>query len=257
MRRFPRVAAAVLVFSVCSLGGGCPRTSLIGAPCADPDDKLEVCEARSLLRCNGQVYELAAPCVATCPAPDDIEPLIAHEQETITTDTTWACEDGAHVVTGVVNVGPGATLTIEPGTSVRVDPSSRIDVDIDGRFVVDASAFAPVVMTSNNGQSAGFGSATSGGVNVFAAEGEPSILRHFIVERGIQGLGVLGLSSTTTPPVIQNSTFRDNENFGIKVGCDEEDFVVPDFEAACTGEGDAPCGNNFFENGAGKVSACN
>jgi hypothetical protein len=242
---FPLVVVALLP--------ACPPASLVGEACT-ADDPQDPCEGRAQLHCDGQVYVLLAACSADC-AGDDV-PLISHDREQIDSDTTWTCEEGAHVVTGTVDVGPGATLTIAPGAAVRLDLTSHIDVDPAGRVVVDATDFAPVIMTSNNGQSAGFGTATSGGLNVFATEGEPSILRHLIIERGIQGLGVFALSSTANTPIIQNSTFRDNENFGIKVTCDELDFAVPDFAADCTGDNDVPCGNSFFENKAGDVSPC-
>ncbi len=220
----------------------CPKGSVIGEPCPEPGE--ELCEGPVKIRCDGQVFAELAPCHSDCL---DADLSVAHEQEVIDADTTWTCLEGAHVVSGTVNVAEGATLSIEPGSSVRIDPSSRIDVDAAGRVVVDASAAAPVVITSNNGQRAGFGSASSGGLNVFATDGDPSILRHLIVERGIQGLGVFGLSATKTAPVIEDCTFRDNENFGIKIACDAVDAPVPDFAAD---------GNQFFENGAGDVSAC-
>jgi hypothetical protein len=122
-------------------------------------------------------------------------------------------------------------------------------VDPEGRIVVDATSGAPVLVTSNNGQQAGFGAPGTGGINVFAAAGglEPSLLRHVIVERGYNGLGVFGLSATAVPPTVENSTLRDNQDFGIVLGCDELDAPVPDFAAA---------GNQFFENGEGDVAAC-
>lgn len=232
----------------------CPRTSLVGEACG-ADDEQRPCEGRQQLLCNGQVYVVLAPCSADCPGD---EVIIAHEQEQIGSDDTWTCEEGIHLVTGTVSVGPGATLTIAPGSAIRIDPASHVDVDRDARVVVDAPPEAPVIITSNNGELGGFGSSTSGGLNLFASEGDPSILRNLIVERGIHGIGVFGLSSTTNTPIIQTSTFRDNQNFGIKVTCDENDFVVPDFAVECADVADdnAPCGNQFFENAAGAVSAC-
>ncbi|MDP2343099.1 MAG: hypothetical protein Q8O67_19235 [Deltaproteobacteria bacterium] len=243
-----RSTSVVVVVAVFALGAlmalmGCPKGSVIGEPCPEPGE--ELCEGPVRIRCDGQVFTELAPCSSECLEGGATVP---HEQENIATDTTWACLAGAHVVTGVVTVAAGATLTIEPGSSVRIDPSSRIDADPAGRVVVDASAAAPVVVTSNNGERAGFGSASgSGGLNVFATDGEPSILRHLIVERGIHGIGVFGLSATKAAPVIENCTFRDNENFGIKITCDELNAPIPDFAAD---------GNQFFENGAGDVSVC-
>ena len=237
---FVKVVASIVVTSVLS---GCPSNSLLGEPCPEPG--AELCEGPSKIRCDGQVFVESAPCHFDCL---DRATTVAHEQEFIDNDTTWTCLEGAHVVTGTVNVAAGATLTIEPGSSVRIDPSSRIDVDPAGRIVVDAPPAAAVVITSNNGQAGGFGSTASGGLNVFATDGEPSVLRHLIIERGIQGLGISGLSPTKTPPIVEDCTFRDNTNFGIKIACEgAPPFAIPDFE------GD---GNQFFENGEGAVSAC-
>lgn len=243
------------VFAVVALGASCgPTGPTPGGRCTDDDD-FDVCFERSTMRCTNGFYVVLAECTASCPA--NLDPVVTHEQLEVTGDETWTCLEGTHLVTGTVTVREGATLTLEPGARVRIDPSSHIDVEPGARIVIDALPFAPVIMTSNNGQSAGFGTSTSGGLNVFAAEvGEPSVLRNLIVERGIHGLGLFGLSTAARTPIVQNSTFRDNENFGVKVACAEEDFVIPDFEAACSGD-DQPCGNNFFGNGRSPVSACN
>ena len=232
-----RVAAVAVVATAL----GCPRSTLIGAPCETAGE--EQCEELQKLRCVGGAYELIAPCHADC-APG---PGVTHEQGSIDADETWLCAESPHLVRGVVGVAAGATLTIEPGSEVRHEPSSHVDVDVDGRVVIDASPGAEVVFTSNNGLAGGFATAATGGLNVFATTGEPSVIRHLIVERGQNGLGVFGLSSTATAPVIERSTFRDNSLFGIRLSCDAVDAPVPDFDGA---------GNLFFANGDGDVSTC-
>jgi hypothetical protein len=235
-----QLAAVVLVAVVA--GVGCPRSTLVGAPCEVPGE--EVCEDLQKLRCDGRQFIILAPCHAEC-APG---PGVTHEQGEVAADETWLCADSPHLVRGVVTVAPGATLTIEPGSEVRLEPSSHVDVDVDARVVIDATPGGPVLFTSNNGLEGGFATAASGGLNVFATSRvEPSIIRHLIVERGQNGLGVFGLSSTATPPVVERSTFRDNSGFGIRLSCDAIDSPVPDFDAA---------GNLFFGNGGGDVSSC-
>jgi hypothetical protein len=210
---------------------GCPRSTLVGAPCEVAGE--EVCEDLQKLRCDGRQYIILAPCHADC-APG---PGVTHEQGEIT-----------HLVRGVVTVAPGATLTIEPGSEVRLEPSSHVDIDVDARVVIDATAGGPVLFTSNNELEGGFATAATGGLNVFATSSvEPSIIRSLIVERGQNGLGVFGLSATATPPIVERSTFRDNSGFGIRLSCDAVDSPVPDFDAA---------GNLFFGNGGGDVSTC-
>jgi len=230
---------AAIVVSALAVAG-CPRATQIGAPCETAGE--EICEDTAKLRCDGRQYQLLAPCHAECVTGAGT----THEQGELTADETWLCAESPHLIRGVVAVGPGATLTIEPGAEVRLEPSSHVDVDVDGRVVIDATPGGPVLFTSNNELAGGFATAATGGLNVFATSGEPSILRNLIVERGQNGLGVFGLSATATPPVIERCTFRDNVGFGIRVSCDAVDSPVPDFEAD---------GNLFFGNG-GDVSTC-
>jgi hypothetical protein len=235
-----RVVAVVVVF-VGPVTSGCPRSSLVGAPCEVPGE--EVCEDLQKLRCDGRQYVVLAACHAECVDG----PGVSHEQGALGADETWRCADSPHVINGIVDVAPGATLTIEAGAEVRLLPSSSVDVDPDARVVIDATAGAPVLFTSDNEFAGGFATAATGGLNVFATSSvEPSVIRHLIVERGQNGLGVFGLSATATPPVVERSTFRDNVGFGIRITCDALDSPVPDFVAA---------DNLFFGNG-GDVSTC-
>lgn len=249
----PRVVVVCLAAAVTACVAACGPRSQEGQPCTGPDDPDTLCEERVQLRCNSQIYVRQSDCSSEC---SEGVAEVAHQGD-ITSSQTWACEAGIHVVTGLINVAAGTTLTVAPGALVKINEASRIDVDRAARFVVDAPDLQKVLVTSANGEAGGFGASSSGGINVFASEGEPSILRGLIVERGIHGIGVFGLSSTTATPVIENSTFRDNQNFGIKLGCDEIDFVPPDFSATCgdVAEGQ-PCDNSFFGNGD-DVSACN
>lgn len=219
---------------------GCPRATLIGAPCETAGE--EICEDTAKLRCDGRQYQLLATCHFDCV----VGAGTTHEQGELTADETWLCAESPHLVRGVVTVGPGATLTIEPGAAVRLEPSSHVDVDVDGRVVIDATPGGPVLFTSNNELAGGFATAATGGLNVFATSGEPSVIRNLIVERGQNGLGVFGLSGTATPPIVERSTFRDNVGFGIRISCDAVDSPVPDFAAE---------GNLFFGNG-GEVATC-
>lgn len=221
---------------------GCPPSSLIGQPCAEVG--LDVCEGDQLLRCDGKFYIVLAPCAGEC---IEAKAEIPHEGGNITADETWTCADGPHAVSGVITVAEDVTLTIEAGALLRMQPASRIATTRGGRVESIGTAEAPILLTSANGLSGGFGAGAEGGLNVFAVEtGEPSVVEHTIIERGIHGLGVFGLSSSADPPVVRNNTLRDNENFGIYVTCDEDAAPIPDFE------GD---GNQFFNNG-GDVSTC-
>jgi hypothetical protein len=228
--------------SASSLVVACGPKSVIGQPCETAGE--EICEGAQRIRCDGTRYAVLAPCSYECVEAEGV----THEQGELLADETWTCAEGPHIVNGNVTVGAGATLTIEPGVQLRLTPSSTLNAP-EGRIVIDATAGGPVLVTSDNGQQAGFAASGSGGINVFAAPAgvEPSVLRHVIVERGRNGLGVFGLSATAVPPVVENCTLRDNQGLGIVVGCDEPDAPVPDFVAA---------GNQFFDNGEGDFGAC-
>ena len=234
-------ALAAAVFALVALVPACPRSTQLGAPCEQAGD--ELCEGTQKLRCDGRQYQLLALCHGECVTGDGV----THEQGEIASSQTWLCTESPHLVRGVIDVVGGAVLTIEPGTIVRLEPSSEVDIADDARVVIDATPGAPVLFTSNNELAGGFATAATGGLNVFATNDEPSIIRNLIVERGQNGLGVFGLSATATPPVVESSTFRDNTLFGVLISCDAVDSPVPAFEES---------GNLFFGNGEGDVSTC-
>ncbi|HEY1101601.1 MAG TPA: hypothetical protein VGF99_21865 [Myxococcota bacterium] len=234
------IAAGVVVVDV----GACGPGSLIGQPCTPGTDALETCEGTARLICNGSYYELLATCDHDCVAG----PGTTHEATELTADETWLCAEGPHLVTGNVTVGEGVTLTIEPGTEVRLQPTTTITAVEGARVEIDAAPGNEVLFTSDNGFSPGFGSAATGGLNVFATSAaEPSIVRGLIVERGNNGITVSGLSDRVEElPVIERCTLRDNQIFGILVNCETTDTEVPDWAAS----------NTFFENAGGDVSSC-
>lgn len=220
---------------------GCPPDTLVGQPCDEPVDQ---CEGDKLIRCAGTGFFIElAPCAAECRG----DAVVTTHDGLIEADETWTCLDGPHLVSGQLTVQPDVTLTIEQGTPIRMDPASRLNIDVAARLEANGVIEAPILVTSNTGESAGFGAGSEGGINLFASEtGEPSVLRHTIIERGIHGLGLFGVATDATLPVIEDCTFRDNENFGILLQCNGEP-EVPDFTA----------NNLFFSNGAGDVSECN
>ncbi len=62
-------------------------------------------------------------------------------------DTTWYADQTA-ILTGIVEVESGATLTIEPGTQILAEPEGGILVKPGGRIVAKGTKDAPVVFTS-------------------------------------------------------------------------------------------------------------
>jgi len=240
----PFVVVAASVGSLCFVG--CGEESKIGAPCEDVGpDEVEICEGTQLLRCDGNGYRVLAPCHHDCVEGTGT----VHAQGEVGTSETWTCVGSPHLVQGVVTVANGATLTIEPGSEVRLLPSTHVTIAEGARVVVDAAAGSEVLFTSDNELAGGFGTSSTGGLNVFSTgDAAPSILRGLIVERGQNGITVSGLSSRSEEhPVIERSTFRDNTRFGILVNCEGVDVEVPDYAAS---------GNQFFSNAGGAVSTC-
>jgi hypothetical protein len=231
------VAPFALVLSAC------PPSTLVGQPCEELGETL--CEDLTQIRCDGQFYRVLAECSNECVAASKLD-VVTHE-DAIAADETWTCEEGPHLVRGPLSIGAGTTLTIEAGALVRLELGSSLTADVAGRIDALGVAEAPILFTSNNGLAGGFGSTASGALNVFAVEdGEPSRVEHTIIERGVTGMSVSGLSATATPPVVDGNTFRDNDTFGILLFCSGDNPPVPDFEAT----------NEFFNNTAGTVSSC-
>ncbi len=63
---------------------------------------------------------------------------------TITADQTWCAADSPHVVSGVVTVAPGVTLTIEAGSVVK--PAS---ITVQGHLVAVGTEASPITFTAD------------------------------------------------------------------------------------------------------------
>lgn len=231
--------ATILGLCVGALGAGGCSDSQLGLPCETIGE--EVCEDTFLLRCNGTEWLKLADCDHTC-----VEGTGTLHTE-LAGDETWACEDSPHVVDRVLTIPDGATLTVTAGTEVRVVRGARIDTTPSSQLVATGVEGAEVLFTSDDNTQGGFGGLNQGGLNLFGGPDAASVLDFVIVERATNGIGVLGLSADNDAPDIQNSTFRDNEGWGILVrGC-VGTVDIPDFEQA---------NNRFYENGEGAVSTC-
>ncbi len=69
----------------------------------------------------------------------------------ITTNTTWT-SNNTYLISDIVYVSNGATLTIEPGTVIRGDenvPRSSLLVARGGKLIAEGTACNPIVFTSN------------------------------------------------------------------------------------------------------------
>ncbi len=233
-----RATGPVAVVGLLLTAGACGDSQL-GLPCDTIGE--EQCEEQVLIRCNGEEWYKVADCDHSCVDG----PGTMHDA--LSGDETWACADSPHVVEAVLTVPDGATLTVETGAEVRIVRGSRIDTTPSSQLVAAGVEGAEVLFTSDDNTQGGFGGLNQGGLNLFAGPDAASVLDYVIIERAVHGLGVLGLDGSNQAPAITNSTFRDNEHWGILVrGC-VGDVAVPDF---------AQGNNRFYENGDGPVSEC-
>ena len=74
--------------------------------------------------------------------------------ENITTDTTWTA-DNEYILTDIIFVTDGATLTIEPGTTIKAEPKSvnafdpgTLVITRGSKIMAQGTAAAPIVFTS-------------------------------------------------------------------------------------------------------------
>ncbi|MDD5251261.1 MAG: hypothetical protein PHT12_01335, partial [Patescibacteria group bacterium] len=74
---------------------------------------------------------------------------------TITADTTWSAENGPYVVSGIVVVPAGVTLTVEQGTIIKMMSGGYHGLNVSGTLDVNGTPEAPVYFTSLKDDSAG------------------------------------------------------------------------------------------------------
>ncbi|MFZ9887004.1 MAG: hypothetical protein ACO3JL_05820 [Myxococcota bacterium] len=230
-------AATSLLLSSCG-----PRV-LEGLSCDEIG--LESCEGTALYVCNGSEFQKTADCHHQCV----VRPPTEHDEETLTASETWTCAEGPHLVTRVLTLGPGVELRVEPGAEVRFGPGARIDTSPNSRLWAEGTREQPLLFTSNNETVGGWGSLNQGGLNLYVrgTDEEPSVVTHTVVERAVNGIGVLSVEEGMPLPRIENTQLRDHLSFGILLrGCVGEP-ALPTFEDD---------GNTFVNNGEGAISGC-
>ncbi len=148
---------------------------------------------------------------------------------TLTGDLTLTKDGNPHIVTSMLTVPVGMTLTISPGTIIKFSGSSS-GITVNGTLNADGNLpdginFDPIFMTSVNDHSIGGG--TGSGIPVignwdsvrFNAESTNNLLRHVIVKwGGTNSSGNNpGLAEIYTSSIdIANSEFSDNA-YGIYI----------------------------------------
>jgi hypothetical protein len=230
-------------FAIVPLLCACGPKVLEGSPCETIGE--QTCEALALHQCDGSQWVRINECHHDC----YIATPRAHDETSLSGDNTWTCAEGPHLVTQAMTIADGASLTIEPGTAVRFAQGARIDTTPASRLTADGTQSAPILFTSDDETIGGYGSANLGGVNLYVRNdgGEASSLKWALVERAVNGVGLLGLEDGATLPAIEDNAFRDNQSWGVILrGCVGEP-TPPDLEAA---------GNLFLNNPEGAISAC-
>lgn len=243
MNRLQPGLLVILAYALVVVASGCGPKTLEGLDCEVIGD--EACEITALYVCDGQRFQKVADCHRQCV----VRPATEHPEEALAGDQTWTCAESPHLVTRVLTLAGGASLTIEPGTEVRFAPGARIDTTPESRVVAEGTQGAPILFTSDDETKGGWASLNQGGLNLFVRpEGEePSVLRHALVERAVNGVGLLGLEDGKSIPIIEDSQLRDNLTWGVVVrGC-VGDPAIPDLEGS---------GNLFINNGEGAISGC-
>lgn len=233
------VGSTVSLLFLASCG---PRV-LEGLPCDDIG--LESCEGTALYVCDGSEYQKTADCHHQCV----VRPPTEHDEETLGADETWTCAEGPHLVSRVLTLGTGVELRIEPGTEVRFGPGARIDTSPSSRLVAEGTREQPLLFTADDETIGGWGSLNQGGLNLYVRgiDEEPSVLVHAVVERAVNGVGVLSVEDGLPLPRIEQTQIRDHVSFGILL-------------RGCVGEPQLPTfddeGNSFVNNGEGPISDC-
>ena len=175
--------------------------------------------------------------------------LIAQESPTfvagtINANTTWNLANSPYVVTNVVTVAEGITLTIEPGVIIKHDVNDFTDmIRVNGTLLAQGTPAQPIIFTDIaddlfGGDTNDNGSATSPhpgdwlGIRIEASSGGTSTLEHCHFRfGGKEGLGLAAVRISGAAPTINQCTFFSCEK-GLTI----------------SGGGNPIISNNIFEN---------
>jgi|GEM_PF-1540355 len=142
----------------------------------------------------------------------------------ITIDTNWTLSESPYIVTGSIQVYPGATLTIEPGVIVRFNTSTGLT--IGGQLIAIGNESNKILFTSNqqNPQKGDWkyiyftDSSTDALVNEELNYVSGNIIKYCVIE-----YAETGITCGQCTPYISNNIIRNNSNGGIYYYCAGDD----------------------------------
>lgn len=125
---------------------------LTAAACNDDDKKVNCDETPDAKECKEEV-----DCSVTPTAPECVEPPVdecptagssIEVKGSISKDTKW-CASSTYLLTELIYIEDGATLTIEPGTKIQGKKGAALVVTTEGKLISEGTADKPIVFTSN------------------------------------------------------------------------------------------------------------
>ncbi len=136
--------------------------------------------------------------------------------EKITVDTTWTKSNSPYIVTGTVNIYPGATLTIEPGVVVKLD--SSISIQIGGELIARGTETDSIYFIQSE-QGTRWENIRFIDSSVDAAyDDEGNYISGSIIEYArIEGAGNSGIYLVNASPLISRNTISGNTT--TQLGC--------------------------------------
>jgi hypothetical protein len=152
---------------------------------------------RSILR-SGRGMIVAASVLLLAVASADADTI--HDNQTITTNTTWSAAGNDHIVIGAVTVQSGATLTIAADCVVRFDSAARLRVY--GTLNVPGTSGHEVLFTRRD--------PTDQWQGLFFYGGSTGSLEYCIVEHATYGNGYAVYANECAPSLV-HCTLRDND----------------------------------------------
>jgi RHS repeat-associated protein len=141
---------------------------------------------------------------------------------------TWRAGDLPYIITGIVTVNSGVTLTIQPGTIVKFEFGNSKRMSVSGTLVADGTPESKIVFTSVRddsyaGDTNNDGSATvpqPGDWEKITLTNSSSVIDNVVIKYGGRAVDYLIWDGTLCvsggSPSVTNSTFSNNMTYAIK-----------------------------------------